>query len=156
MRKENSMEQHDSSEAPVCDTCRRIPLSHLSLDVSEPLVGWEAFFEERYITVMDDSLGRPSVARHVLADLIAEQRAHESRLTEEAAQTAVDRQPVPVGVPALENAGAYESMMAAGSVSPSEEFGRWAKPRFLEEQLEEGARRQAAEREAVRRRKEAK
>jgi hypothetical protein len=47
-------------------------------------------------------------------------------------------------------------MMAAGSVSPAEEFGQWAKPRFLEEQLEEGARRQAAEREAVRRRKEAK
>jgi hypothetical protein len=47
-------------------------------------------------------------------------------------------------------------MMAAGSVSPAEEFGQWAKPRFLEEQLEQGARQQAAEREAVRRRKEAK
>jgi hypothetical protein len=157
MRKENTMEQHDSTEAPLCDACRRIPLSHLSLDVSEPLVGWEAFFEERYITVMDDSLGRPSVARHVVADLLDEQRAREARLVEEAALNAVTlKQAVPVGVPALENAGAYESMMAAGSVSPSEEFGRWAKPRFLEEQLEEGARRQAAEREAVRRRKEAK
>jgi hypothetical protein len=58
--------------------------------------------------------------------------------------------------PPLENAGAYESMMAAGRVSPTEEFGRSAKPRFLEEQLEQGARRQAAEREAVRQRKEAK
>lgn len=144
----------DSTEAPPCDACRRIPISHLARDVSEPLVGWEAFFEERYITVMDDSLGRPSVARHVLADLIAEQRAHESRLTEEAAQTAVDRQPVPVGVPALENAGAYESMMAAGSVSPAQEFGQWAKPNFLQEALEKGARHQAAEREAIRRRKE--
>jgi hypothetical protein len=46
-------------------------------------------------------------------------------------------------------------MMAAGSVSPAEEFSQWAKPRFLEEQLEKGARQQAAEREAVRRRKEA-
>jgi hypothetical protein len=70
MRRENTMEQHDSTEAPLCDACRRIPISHLSLDVSEPLVGWSAFFEERYITVMDDSLGRPSVARHVVADLL--------------------------------------------------------------------------------------
>jgi hypothetical protein len=44
--------------------------------------------------------------------------------------------------------------MPAGSMSPAEEFGQWAKPRFLEEALEEGQRRQAAEREAVRRRKE--
>jgi hypothetical protein len=155
MRKENTMEQHDSTEAPVCDACRRIPINHLSLDVSEPVVGWMEFFEERYITVMDDSLGRPSVARHVLADLLAEQREREARLAEEAAQKAADRQPVPAGVPALENAGPYESMMAAGSVSPAQEFGPWAKPHFLEEQLEDGARRQAAEREAVRRRKEA-
>ena len=148
------MEQHDSTE--LCDACRRIPISHLALDVSEPLVGWEAFFEERNVQVFDDAIGRPSVARYVLADLIAEQRAREARLAEEAAQTAADRQPVPAGVPALENAGPYESMMAAGSVSPAEEFGQWAKPRFLELQLEEGARHQAAEREAVRRRKEAK
>jgi hypothetical protein len=70
MRRENTMDQHDSTEAPLCDACRRIPISHLSLDASEPLVGWSAFFEERYITVMDDSLGRPSVARHVVADLL--------------------------------------------------------------------------------------
>jgi hypothetical protein len=153
MRKENAMD--DSTEAPICDACRRIPISHLSLDVSEPIVGWSAFFEERYITVMDDSLGRPSVARHVLGDLLAEQRAREARLAEEAAQTAADRQSVPAGVPALENAGPYESMMAAGSVSPAEEFGQRAKPRFLEEALQEGQRCQAAEREAVKRRKEA-
>jgi hypothetical protein len=156
MRKENTMEQHDSAKAPLCDACRRIPISHLSLDVSEPITGWQRFLEERYITVMDDSLGRPSVARHVLGDLIAEERAREARLVEEAAERAATlEQPVLAGVPALEDAGPYESMMAAGSVSPAEEFGQWAKPRFLEEQLEEGARRQAAEREAVRRRKEA-
>ena len=45
MRKENTMEQHDSTEAPLCDACRRIPISHLALDFSEPLVGWEAFFD---------------------------------------------------------------------------------------------------------------
>jgi hypothetical protein len=155
MRKETRMD--DSTEAPICDACRRVPLSYLSLDLSEPLVGWEAFFEERGVMIMDDAVGRPSVPRHVLADLLDEQRARDARLAEEAAANAATlEQPVPVGVPALENAGPYESMMAAGRVSPTEEFGQWAKPRFLEEQLEEGARRQAAEREAVRRRKEGK
>jgi hypothetical protein len=92
----------------------------------------------------------------VLGDLIDEQRARGARLAEEAAARAATlEQPVPGGVPALEDGGPYESMMAAGRVSPAEEFGQWAKPRFLEEQLEEGARQQAAEREAVRRRKAA-
>jgi hypothetical protein len=154
MRKENTMD--DSTEAPVCDACRRIALSHLNLDVSEPVVGWSAFFEERYITVMDDSLGRPSVARHVLGDLIAEQREREARLAEEAAaKAAALRQPVGVGVPALEGVGAFESLMAASNVSPQQEFGGRPRPRFLEEQLEAGARQQAAEQEAIRRRKEA-
>jgi hypothetical protein len=153
MRKENAMD--NSTEAPICDTCRRIPLSHLALDVDEPVAGWRAYFEERYITVMDDSLGRPSVARHVPGDLIDEQREREARLAEEAAaKAAVLRQPVGVGVPALEGVGAFESLMAAGSVSPQEEFGGRPRPRFLEEQLEAGARQQAAEQEAVRRRKE--
>jgi hypothetical protein len=154
MRKENTMD--DSTEAPVCDACRRIALSHLNLDVSEPVVGWSAFFEERYITVMDDSLGRPSVARHVLGDLIAEQRERKARLAEEAAaKAAALRQPVGVGVPALEGVGAFESLMAASNVSPQQEFGGRPRPRFLEEQLEAGPRQQAAEQEAIRRRKEA-
>jgi hypothetical protein len=153
MKGEHAMD--DITEAPICDACRRIPLSHLALDIDEPLVGWQAYLEQRNVQVFDDAIGRPSVARYVLADLLAEQRAREARLAEEAAQNAADRQPVPAGVPALENAGPYESMMAAGRVSPAEEFGQWAKPRFLEEALEEGARHQAAEREAVRRRKEA-
>jgi hypothetical protein len=123
------------------------------LDVSEPIVGWSAFLEERYITVMDDSLGRPSVARHVLGDLIAEEREREARLVEEAA--AAIGQPVPAGIPAREDLSAYEVMMSADATSPVEEFGRIPPPRFLEEQLDEGARRQAAEQEAIRRRKEA-
>jgi hypothetical protein len=88
--------------------------------------------------IMDGSVGRPSVPRHVLADLLDEQKRREARLAEEAAQKAADRQPVAVGVPALENAGPYESMMAAGHVTPAQEFGQWAKPRFLQDALEEG------------------
>jgi hypothetical protein len=150
MRKENTM---DSTEAPICDACRRIPLSYLSLDLDEPITGWLRFLEERYVTVMDDSLGRPSVARHVLGDLIAEQREREARLLEEAA---AQQAPVvtPHGIPSREDLSAYEVMMLADGVSPVEEFGRIPPPHFLQEQLEEGARRQAAEQEAVRRRKE--
>jgi hypothetical protein len=154
MRVENTMEQHDSTETPLCNACRRIPISHLALDVPEPLVGWEAFFEERNVQVFDDAIGRPSVARYVLGDLIAEQREREARLIEEA-NAATLGQPVPAGIPAIdEGASAYESMMSVDGVSPQQEFGQWAKPRFLEEQLEAGALRQAAERETVRRRKE--
>jgi len=118
-------------------------------------VGWLRFLEERNVQVFDDAIGRLSVARHVLGDLIAEHREREARLAEEAAQKAVDRQPVPAGVPALESAGPYESMMAAGRVSPQEEFGRIPPPRFLQEAIEEGSRHQAAEREAISKRKEA-
>jgi hypothetical protein len=63
------MEQNQATEgpeAPVCDACRRIPVSHLSLDVQEPITGWLRFFEERNVQVFDDHLGRPSVARWVL------------------------------------------------------------------------------------------
>jgi hypothetical protein len=153
MRKENTMEQHDSTEA-LCGACRRVPVSHLVLDVDEPVGGWLPFFEERGVMVMADSIGRPSVPRYVLGDLLDEQREREARLVEAAAEKAAALvQPVPVGVPALEDASPYESMMAAGSVSPQQEFGL-PRPRFLEEQLEEGARRQAAEQAAIRRRKE--
>jgi hypothetical protein len=143
-------ERDDST--PVCDACRRVPLSYLSLDLDEPITGWLRFFEERGVMIMDDAVGRPSVARHVLADLLDEQREREARLAEEAPATL--EQPVPVGIPALEGSTAYETMMSAAGTSPVEEFGQWAKPRFLQEALEEGQRRQAAEREAVRRRKE--
>jgi hypothetical protein len=154
MKGEHAMD--DSTEAPVCGCCRRIPVSHLNLDLDEPVSGWLSFFAERNIEVSSDHLGRPSVARWILADLLDEQREREARLAEEAAaKAAVLRQPVGVGVPALEGVGTFESLMAAGSVSPQEEFGGRPRPRFLEEQLEAGARQQAAEQEAVRRRKEA-
>jgi hypothetical protein len=150
MRKENTMEQHDSTEAPLCGCCRRVPLSYLSLDIDEPLVGWTSFFAARGIEVASDHLGRASVPRYVLADLLDKQREREVRLLEEAA---AQQAPVvtPHGIPAREDLSAYEVMMLADGVSPVEEFGRIPPPHFLLEQLEEGARRQAAEREAARR-----
>jgi hypothetical protein len=48
-------------ETPLCDACRRIPISHLSLDIAEPIEGWLEFFVKRNVIVMDDHLGRPSI-----------------------------------------------------------------------------------------------
>jgi hypothetical protein len=127
------------------------------LDLDEPVEGWLAFFKARSVLVLDDPLGRPSISRWILGDLLREQRERETRLAEEAAaKVATLKDPVPVGIPAIdEDASAYESMLAgAGRMSPSEEFGRVPPPRFLEEALDDGARRQAAEAEAVRRRNE--
>ena len=62
-----------------------------------------------------------------------------------AEQAAVWEAPVPGGVPALEGASPFESLVAAGGVvTVQEEFGRRPKPNFLVDELEEG-RRQAAE-----------
>jgi hypothetical protein len=122
-----------------------------------PPRGWLSFLVGRNVQVFDDALGRPSIPRYVLRDLIDERRGREARLAEEAAAKAAMREePVPVGIPALEGATAYETMMSASGTSPAEEFGSWPRPNFLAEELEEGQRWQAAEREAVRRRKEAK
>jgi hypothetical protein len=144
----------EGSEVAICDACRRIPISHLSLDIAEPLEGWLAFFEKRGVTVMDDAVGRPSIQRYVLGDLIAERKEREARLAE---RPRPDRTPVAAGVPAAgEELSAFETMMAQGDfVSAHAEFGR-PKPRFLEEQLNEGRQHQLAERAAVKRRKEKK
>jgi hypothetical protein len=149
------MTEEESTEALLCDACRRVPLSHLSLDLPEPVQGWESFFDQRSVVILDDSAGRPSIPRWVLADLIRESKERERRVAEEAAQLAAALN-VPVvgrGVPAVEGATPFESMAAAGVVMPSEEFGR-PRPNFLEQELARGRQHQLAEAEAARRRKE--
>jgi hypothetical protein len=150
------MEQHDKT-GTVCDACRRIPVAHLALDIDEPLEGWPSFFAERRLQVFDDALGRPSIPRYVLRDLIDERREREARLAEEQAENAAAaarRPPVAAGVPALEYGTPYESMMAAGSTTPSQEFGQFPKPNFLHEELARGRRHQLAKQEVARQRKE--
>jgi hypothetical protein len=61
MKGEHAMD--DSTEAPLCGCCRRVPISYLSLDLETPVVGWERFFADRGIEVASDHLGRPSVPR---------------------------------------------------------------------------------------------
>jgi hypothetical protein len=141
------MTEHESTEASLCDACRRVPVGHLALDVAEPIEGWLEFFRKRGVEVTDDHLGRPSVPRYVLGDLIDEQREREARPAE---HPRPERVPVAAGLPAREGLSAHETMMAgAGYTTLHDELGR-PKPRFLEEQLAEGQR-QAAE--AAKRRK---
>jgi hypothetical protein len=154
MRKETRMD--DSTETPVCGCCRRVPISYLGLDLETPIVGWERFFADRGVEVASDHLGRRSIARWVVADLLDEQRARDARMAEEAAANAAALvQPLAVGLAAIDDAAtAYETLMSAGSVSPDQEFGR-PKPNFLVDEIEAGQRQAAAERETIRRRKEA-
>ena len=144
----------EGSEAAICDACRRIPISHLSLDIAEPIGGWMEFFAKKNVTVMDDHLGRPSIQRYVLGDLIAERKEREARRAE---RPRPETTPIPAGVPAAgEDLSAMESMMAGpGYTSLHDELGR-PKPRFLDEALNEGRQHQRAERAAVKRRKEKK
>jgi hypothetical protein len=68
------------------------------------------------------------------------------------------RAPVSVGVPALDGASPFESLMAAGVVvTPQQEFGRRPRPNFLAEELAAGRKQAAderAERDAVERAKQ--
>ena len=144
------------SEVVECAACARIPLAHLALDVDPPLGGWQDFFREAGVAVSEDDLGRPSIPRSVLGELLAEDREREARLAAQRAEQATARKaPIPAGVPALDGATAFESLAAAEAgafMTPSQEFGRRPAPNFIVGQLEAGRRQEAdarAEREAV-------
>jgi hypothetical protein len=81
------------------------------------------------------------------SELLAEDREREARMAAQRAEQAAREDPISPGVPALDDASAYESMIAAGGVvTPSEEFGRRPAPNFLDEELAEGRRRAAEQR----------
>jgi hypothetical protein len=140
----------EPQEVVVCDACRTIPVSHLGLDVAEPLVGWSAFFRERGVEVTPDDLGRLSIERRVLGELLHEFREVEAR---QAGRPRVDSGPVPRGIP--RPAGADEAMTAlevmrgvdadaerddpGRRLSPHEEFlqQRLGPPRKVEVEEEE-------------------
>jgi len=125
-----------------------IPISHLSLDLSEPIVGWAAALSERGIELLEDDIGRKAISREDARTLMAERREREARVLEDQRRRRAERADLklPTGVPAIDGSP-YEAMVAAGGmVLPSEEFGRRPRPNFLEEELAEGRRRQAAKR----------
>jgi hypothetical protein len=151
----NSPAEPEGDEGTICDTCRTIPISYLSLDVDEPVGGWLAFFGEKNIEVAPDDLGRLSVPRRVLGELLTEQREREARIAaQRAEEAAAQAAPVPAGVPAGEGLSAFETMVAQpGYQTIEDELGR-PKPNFLDEELAEGRRREAekqAEAELVKR-----
>jgi hypothetical protein len=110
-----------------------------------------AFLRERDIETILDDLGRPTVPRRVLGDLLAEREEQEARLAAQRAEQAAARKvPVSVGVPALDGASAFESLVAAGGVvTPQQEFGGGRTPVFqdlLDERFAETRRREAEQR----------
>jgi hypothetical protein len=125
------------------DTEELIAISILSLDLSEPIVGWEASLSERGIELLEDDIGRKAISREDARTLMAESREHEARVLEEQRRRDAERADLklPAGVPALEEgATPFESMVAGGDyVSVAQEFGR-PRPNFLEEELAEGRR----------------
>lgn len=141
----NSPAEPEGAEGTICDTCLTIPISYLSLDVDEPVGGWTTFFSECGIEIVLDDLARPSVPRHVLRELVAEREEQKARVAaQRAEQAAALRTPVPTGVPALDGATPFESLVAAGGVvTPEQEFGRRPRPNFLDEELAAGQRRAA-------------
>jgi len=153
-RFEEGADMKTEQNAVECDACRLVPISVLGLDLAQPISGWEQMLADRGVEVVEDDLGRASISRSDARALIEDRRQRESRLAAERTEKAAARQVavVPAGVPALEDGSPYESMMAAGGISPAEEFGRPA-PSFLETELEEGRQHAAARRAAVKRRK---
>ena len=126
----------------VMNTQELIPISHLSLDLSEPIVGWAASLSERGIELLEDDIGRKAISREDARTLMAEAREREAREREDQRRRRSERadSKVPAGVPALEGATPFESMASAGDfVSVAQEFGR-PRPNFLEEELAAGRR----------------
>lgn len=152
MRNEPTPEE--TGAQTVGDCCRLVPVAHLSLDLSEPIRGWELFLAEQGVDVMIDDCGRPAIARSVFGAMVREQATMQKLQSERAALRAAEdaqaakKTPVSVGRPALEGAGSgLESMMMSDDwVSPRAEFGR-PKPNFLDDQLAEGQRLQREEEE---------
>ena len=133
-----------------------IPISHLSLDLGEPIVGWAASLSERGIELLEDDIGRKAISREDARTLMAEHREREARDFEDQRRRLAelgDRK-IPAGVPVLEEgATPFESMVAGGDyVSVAQEFGR-PRPNFLEEELAAGQRESAEQRRAVARMK---
>ena len=134
-----------------CDCCRLVPVSHLSLDLHEPIGGWEMFLREQVIDVQTDDLGRPAIARSVFGALVREQASMQKLLAEQTALRVAEmagaqrRTPMPAGVPAIEGMSAMETVMSGPDYrSPRDEFGN---PRvdWIAEQLEGDANRRAEE-----------
>ena len=98
---------------------RLIPLSCLSLDLDEPVVGWDQYLRGEGIDVMVDDVGRPAISRSVFGAMVREQASMKKLLSEQTALRVAEmaeaqrRTPMPAGVPAIEGMSAMETVMSA-------------------------------------------
>ena len=81
-----------------------IPLSELSLDLDPPTTGWGAHLAGRGIAVVEDEIGRPSIARGAARQLFAERREAAVRAREVAARNDAELEArrvasLPAGIP---------------------------------------------------------
>jgi hypothetical protein len=68
-----------------------IPISHLELDLPAPgFGGWKVFLAEHDIAIVEDDLGRPSIARSDARQLFTEHREAEQRQREAIARRDVE------------------------------------------------------------------
>jgi hypothetical protein len=131
-----------------------IPLALVAAEVGETVDRMAYRFGDEVET---DDVGMRSISASVARRFFTERAEQRARQEEQQRQRAGQKaqKPVVVGVPAVEGASAYESMLAAtGLVTPDQEFGRREAPRFLEEALEAGARAVAEKRAQTARNKE--
>jgi hypothetical protein len=116
-----------------------------SLDLDEPITGWESALLERGVEIVDDDLGRPCVRREVLGDLLREERERLARIAaESAARAAAPGPPVPASRPSERWLSARVAHGQRSRLWDAAGRVRKAGPRFLDELLEEGQRHQAA------------
>ena len=140
----------------ICDGCRLIPVSHLGLDIAEPIGGFRSMLDRNAIEVVTDDLGRDAITREALGQLLAERREREARLAAEAKKRRAETKPKPVfvGAPGRDDMTPAEAMFAAEGDSyttPESEFGRPGAGTVMQELMDAQfteARRRDAERRA--------
>lgn len=131
-----------------------VPLALIALEVGEPV---EEVADRLGDVVQLDDVGMRTVPAAAAREFFAARAEQTARMEDQSRRLleALDAPPVPAGIPAQEGATPFESLMAGDRsyVSPAEEFGQRPKPNFLAEELEAGARQQAAARAEIEARK---
>ena len=136
-----------------------VPLVLIAAEVDEPI---ELVADRLGEAVQLDDVGMRCVSAATARQFLAARAEQDARMREQSRliQERASRDALPVGggVPALENASPFESLMNGDRsyVSPAEEFSQREKPNFLVEALEAGQRKQLAERAAIKERKKEK
>ena len=105
-------------EVPAADL---VPVSHLTLDLPVPSIGWVAYLNNVGVEILSDDVGRPAIHRHDARRLFDEHRASEVRKAElraaaEKRAVEADRQlraQMPAGVRVPDGMTYAEAAMAA-------------------------------------------